>query len=130
LRLTTSRYYTPSGRSIQAHGIEPDWEIHAKPRDTDEEKELEARRRSEASLPGHLDEEEKPPEVKTKGVLYPVAGDKTEDFQLDYALKFIRNGMNPLGTEQKKIAASEHSDMPPGTGPDAVPATPAAPPPN
>ena len=24
IRLTTARYYTPSGRSIQAHGIDPD----------------------------------------------------------------------------------------------------------
>jgi carboxyl-terminal processing protease len=27
MRLTTSRYYTPSGRSIQAHGIDPDIEV-------------------------------------------------------------------------------------------------------
>ena len=27
LRLTTARYYTPSGRSIQAQGIEPDIEV-------------------------------------------------------------------------------------------------------
>ena len=27
MRLTTSRYYTPSGRSIQATGIEPDIEV-------------------------------------------------------------------------------------------------------
>ena len=27
IRLTTSRYYTPSGRSIQAEGIQPDVEI-------------------------------------------------------------------------------------------------------
>ena len=27
LRLTTARYYTPSGRSIQARGIEPDVEV-------------------------------------------------------------------------------------------------------
>src|SRR5690606_5956165 len=27
LRLTTARYYTPSGRSIQAKGIEPDIEV-------------------------------------------------------------------------------------------------------
>ena len=27
LRLTTARYYTPSGRSIQAKGIEPDVEV-------------------------------------------------------------------------------------------------------
>ncbi|MBW8269029.1 S41 family peptidase [Caldovatus aquaticus] len=29
IRLTTARYYTPSGRSIQATGIEPDIEVHA-----------------------------------------------------------------------------------------------------
>ncbi|MEJ0058118.1 MAG: S41 family peptidase [Terricaulis sp.] len=27
LRLTTARYYTPSGRSIQGAGIEPDLEV-------------------------------------------------------------------------------------------------------
>lgn len=107
LRLTTAKYYTPSGRSIQAHGIEPDWEVHAKPRDSEEEKDLASRRRSEASLPGHLDGEEPgeaPVEPRTKGVVYPQAGDKTEDYQLDYALKFIRNGMKPLGIEGKKVA--------------------------
>jgi carboxyl-terminal processing protease len=31
LRLTTMRYYTPSGRSIQAEGIKPDFEISALP---------------------------------------------------------------------------------------------------
>ena len=29
MRLTTARYYTPSGRSIQAKGIEPDIEVAA-----------------------------------------------------------------------------------------------------
>ena len=28
MRLTTARYYTPSGRSIQATGIEPDVVVH------------------------------------------------------------------------------------------------------
>ncbi|MBL9010546.1 MAG: S41 family peptidase [Alphaproteobacteria bacterium] len=124
LRLTTARYYTPSGRSIQAHGIEPDWEVHAKPKDSDEEKELESRRRSEAALPGHLngeDDDDGPAEPKTKGVVYPAAGDKTEDFQLDYALKFIRNGMKPLGIEQKKVAVSSAAE---DAGPIPAPATP------
>ncbi len=117
LRLTTAKYYTPSGRSIQAHGIEPDWEIHMKPRDSDEEKEIESRRRSEASLPGHLDGDaagDGPAEARTLGVVYPSADDKTEDFQLDYALKFVRNGMKPLGIEQKKVvaAAPAESDGP------------------
>ncbi|MBM3511843.1 MAG: S41 family peptidase [Alphaproteobacteria bacterium] len=46
LRLTTSRYYTPSGRSIQAKGIEPDVTVLTA-RDI-------ADARSEASLRGHL----------------------------------------------------------------------------
>ena len=29
MRLTTARYYTPSGRSIQAKGIEPDIVVEA-----------------------------------------------------------------------------------------------------
>jgi carboxyl-terminal processing protease len=121
LRLTTAKYYTPSGRSIQAHGIEPDWEVHAKAKDSDEEKELDTRRRSEASLPGHLDAEagDAPVEPKTKGVVYPAADNKVEDFQLDYALKFIRNGMKPLGIEQKKVA-----DVPPDSPIDPTKPTP------
>ncbi len=51
LRLTTSRYFTPTGRSIQARGIEPDIFV-VKP---GEQAELEARRRREADLPGALD---------------------------------------------------------------------------
>jgi len=34
IRLTTARYYTPSGRSIQATGIEPDIEVLAQRQDT------------------------------------------------------------------------------------------------
>src|SRR5581483_581599 len=50
MRLTTARYYTPSGRSIQAKGIEPDIEVFA----NREEREREARYPSEASLSNHL----------------------------------------------------------------------------
>jgi carboxyl-terminal processing protease len=51
LRLTTARYYTPSGRTIQAKGITPDIEVLQEVPD-----ELKARTdsRGEASLPGHL----------------------------------------------------------------------------
>ena len=49
LRLTTSRYYTPAGRSIQAVGITPDVEIYPTGvRPTNPQ------RVSEADLPGHL----------------------------------------------------------------------------
>jgi len=51
LRLTTARYFTPSGRSIQAKGISPDIEVLQEVPD-----ELKARTdtRGEASLRGHL----------------------------------------------------------------------------
>lgn len=55
MRLTTALYYTPSGKSIQAHGITPD--IVAKPFKTKEQERVqleEADLPSEASLVGHL----------------------------------------------------------------------------
>ena len=51
LRLTTSRYYTPSGRAIQAKGIVPDIQIM---QDVPDDLKGETDSRSEASLPGHL----------------------------------------------------------------------------
>ncbi|MBU2090167.1 MAG: S41 family peptidase [Alphaproteobacteria bacterium] len=50
MRLTTARYYTPSGRSIQSVGIEPDINIPAARIDLIDE----SRRRSEADLRGAL----------------------------------------------------------------------------
>jgi carboxyl-terminal processing protease len=51
LRLTTARYYTPSGRSIQAKGITPDIEVL---QDVPANLKGEADTKGEASLPGHL----------------------------------------------------------------------------
>jgi carboxyl-terminal processing protease len=51
LRLTTARYYTPSGRSIQAKGIVPDIEVL---QDVPEEQKARTENRGEASLRGHL----------------------------------------------------------------------------
>lgn len=56
LRLTTARYYTPSGRSIQGTGIEPDIEI-AQERITEEELER-IRSFTEADLPNALENED------------------------------------------------------------------------
>jgi carboxyl-terminal processing protease len=56
MRLTTALYYTPSGKSIQAHGIVPD--VEQKPLKTKEQARLELEDSdlpSEASLLGHLD---------------------------------------------------------------------------
>ena len=58
LRLTTALYYTPSGRSIQEVGIEPDIEVlPADPRDRDNG----PRRMRERDLRGHFTHEEADP---------------------------------------------------------------------
>ena len=56
VKLTTARYYTPSGKSIQARGIEPDVVLHAEKDATNGGRP----EYSESTLPGHLrgDEEE------------------------------------------------------------------------
>ena len=48
IRLTTARYYTPSGRSIQAKGIEPDIDVPAQRFETVDE----AKKRREGDLRG------------------------------------------------------------------------------
>ena len=51
LRLTTARYYTPSGRTIQAKGIVPDIQVL---QDVPNALKGETDSKGEASLPGHL----------------------------------------------------------------------------
>jgi len=51
LRLTTARYFTPGGRSIQAKGIAPDIEVL---QDVPEDMKARAESKGEASLRGHL----------------------------------------------------------------------------
>lgn len=89
LRLTTSKYYTPSGRSIQATGILPDQEVALKAMG-EEGAEEEVRRRSEADLPFHLEAEEVVEPQGEHVVHRPKPGEKHEDFQLDYALSLLR----------------------------------------
>ena len=81
LRLTTARYYTPSGHSIQAQGIIPDVMVAQ----GDEDQTPKIARPSEADLPGHLVGE---PVIKKPdaGVIKPAPGKKYDDFQLSYAL--------------------------------------------
>jgi carboxyl-terminal processing protease len=85
LRLTTSRYYTPSGASIQAVGIVPDVAV-ASGDETDNASRL--THFSEADLANHLpgdaDASKKAPTI-----IHPPAGKKTDDFQLSYALDLL-----------------------------------------
>jgi carboxyl-terminal processing protease len=56
LKLTTARYYTPSGRSIQAKGIEPD--IFLKNINLENEDEQTIANTKEKDLDGHLEVED------------------------------------------------------------------------
>lgn len=86
IRLTTARYYTPAGRSIQAKGIMPD--IRVEQELPEELKEL-ARPRGEASLRGHLNSEDGTEEEQSGSSAY-VPADPEEDDQLKYALDLLR----------------------------------------
>jgi carboxyl-terminal processing protease len=84
LRLTTARYYTPSGHSIQATGIIPDVAVAR----GDEDAVPKIEHPDEADLPGHLAPENAA--KKTGGpIIRPPAGKKIDDFQLSYALDLL-----------------------------------------
>jgi len=91
IRLTTARYYTPSGRSIQALGIDPDIEI-TQARLTEEEL-AKIKRWSEADLPHALANEdgEKRHEM-TMPDEQPPEDYKGEDFQLERAVEMLNEG--------------------------------------
>jgi carboxyl-terminal processing protease len=88
LRLTTAKYYTPSGRSIQATGIDPDILVE---QTAEGNSEAEAKDRlSEANLPKHLNGQEGGRKPHVGPVVKPKQGEKHDDFQLTYALRLLR----------------------------------------
>ncbi len=89
LRLTTARYYTPSGHSIQAQGIVPDIQVAQ----GDEPVVPKGVRQSEADLRGHLAGEPLPPKRVNAPVIKPAPGKKYDDFQLSYALDLVNGKM-------------------------------------
>lgn len=62
LRLTTARYYTPSGRSIQVSGIEPDIELEYAPLPEEDEEDVYHLLREE-DLDNHMANEEIDPQI-------------------------------------------------------------------
>ena len=108
IKITTARYYTPSGRSIQAEGIQPDILI---PRAEIKEEEI-IKGYSESSLPGALgkkegekkaDKKEKTAEKDTKNAKKLLSetkdvkkessekDEKKKDYQLDRALDILKS---------------------------------------
>lgn len=95
IKLTTARYFTPSGRSIQALGIEPDIRTQALSLVRNGEPDI--ARVNEARLSGHLknnDENEKPDRVKKQK--------ESTLAESDYTLFEALNILKSLSILQKK----------------------------
>ena len=92
MKLTTARYFTPSGRSIQALGIEPDILVEER-RVTDADEASNRPTRSEAELRGSLENElsddEKRQLEDERSRHEQTAQLRSEDFQLAYALDLL-----------------------------------------
>ncbi len=118
IRLTTARYYTPSGRSIQATGIEPDIEVLAArpdPASPQRDREADLRRslRNEGGGQAAQPQPAPPPLNLPAGVAdrvqrMPAEGapafDPTKpetDHQLQQAVQFLRNLAAAGGTRQR-----------------------------
>jgi len=88
LRLTTQRYYTPAGRSIQGTGITPDIAIAA---DADDGKD---NRISESDLPNSIQNELAKDSEEAEIVIdYPPEGfDEEGDYQLKRAIEILKGG--------------------------------------
>ena len=107
MRLTTARYYTPSGRSIQALGVSPDIIVEQPRRKENEEAKDEdgtSQRRSEADLRGSLlndslsDEEVKQIEADQADAEL-AAKLRNDDFQLSYAIDLLKGMMALAGQD-------------------------------
>ncbi|WP_138468894.1 S41 family peptidase [Poseidonocella sp. HB161398] len=96
MRLTTARYYTPSGRSIQALGVSPDIVVEQQPvEEITEEDESKIRTRTEADLRGSLDndslsEDEQRQIQEEQDAALAAAHLRNQDFQLSYAIDLLK----------------------------------------
>ena len=86
LRLTTARYFTPSGRSIQAKGISPDVEVLQDLPD-DIKAKTDTSTKGEASLRGHLKAEEGKEQTGSQSYIPP---DPKNDKALTMAEDLLR----------------------------------------
>ncbi len=102
MRLTTARYYTPSGRSIQALGVVPDIIVEQLPRlNKEKEEDKPSTRIEEADLRGalsndRLSDEEKELLAKEKKIQLKKIQRRKTDNQLSFALDVI-SGLNIYG---------------------------------
>lgn len=112
MRLTTARYYTPSGRSIQALGVSPDIIVAQPPQREEEEDDTPQRgARSEAELRGSLNNdsltEEERRLIEADRAKAEASADLRElDYQLAYAVDILK-GISALGPEYAAALAAQ-----------------------
>jgi carboxyl-terminal processing protease len=101
LRLTTARYYTPSGRSVQAGGIDPDINV---PQLSDEDykdrpriREADLRRHllAQSKVEDKLLEADDTPDPRFLMTYAELEKKGVKDFQLDYAIKTLKRLAGP-----------------------------------
>ena len=104
MRLTTSRYYTPSGRSIQALGVSPNIIVEQPRRKNVEKEDEEVRRnRSEADLRGALSNdslsEDEIEQIEADRLKAENAAKlREDDYQLAYAIDIL-SGLSAISTQ-------------------------------
>jgi carboxyl-terminal processing protease len=116
IRLTTARYYTPAGRSIQAKGIDPDFLVENELPEELKPKTAAAaaeKPRGEASLRGHLKSDpNKKPEKEESGSSAYVPKEPEKDNQLQVALKLARGEQVENLKKPEAPAAEAKKDEP------------------
>jgi carboxyl-terminal processing protease len=96
LRLTTARYYTPSGRSVQAGGIDPDIIVPQlsdpdyKDRPRLREADLRKHLLGQSKVDDALLESDTTPDPRFTATADQLKAQGVKDFQLDYALKTLK----------------------------------------
>ena len=104
MRLTTSRYYTPSGRSIQSLGVSPNIIVEQPRRKNAEKEDEEVRRnRSEADLRGALSNdslsEDEIQQIEADRLKAENAAKlREDDYQLAYAIDIL-SGLSAISTQ-------------------------------
>ncbi len=95
VRLTTSKYYTPSGRSIQAKGIEPDIKVGEDKFEYVKEIDLEGHLKGDGEEEEEKAAKKKSKHKKMKKVELDEDGfekeEEKEDLQLDRALEYLKS---------------------------------------
>jgi len=138
VKLTTARYYTPSGRSIQAKGITPDLIVE----ETAENDGINSLRLRESDLQKHLDNdtdsnagkakrdevEDEKHALEIEKTLKPLEYGSTTDFQLAQALNFLKGLPVQVAKADKGDAKSDKKDTDTVDEPTPVKAPAAEPP--